>query len=211
MSVDEECKRVLPVIERLAMDVNIPISIDTRKPEVAKKALATGAKIVNDVSMLTYEPALAEIAAGAGAALILSHIRGTSANMQLDPHYDDLWPEIVDDLETAMKKATDRGVSPDAIVLDPGIGFGKKLDHNLRIIKGLHALTACGRPVLIGPSRKRFIGAVLDLPPEQRLEGTLAACVAALMNGATIFRVHDVLPHRRALDLAWAIYRVKSD
>jgi len=207
VSVDEECRRVLPVIERLAADIQIPISIDTRKPEVANRALAIGAKIVNDVTMLTYDPALAEAASKTGATLVISHIRGTPADMQRDPHYDDLWPEIIDDLEAAMKRALERGVIENAIVLDPGIGFGKTLEHNLKILKGLHALTACGLPVMVGPSRKRFIGAVLDLPPEKRLEGTLAACVVAMMNGATIFRVHDVLPHRRALDLAWAIYK----
>lgn len=205
--MDEECRRVLPVIERLAGGTKIPISIDTRKPEVARMALACGAKIVNDVTMLTYDSALAQVAAKAGATLVLSHIRGAPADMQRDPHYDDLWPDIIDDLESAMRKALEYGVLEDAIVLDPGIGFGKTLEHNLKILKGLHALTASGRPVMVGPSRKRFIGAVLDLPPEKRLEGTIAACVVAMMNGATIFRVHDVLPHRRALDLAWAIYK----
>jgi len=207
VDIDEECRRTIPVIERLVAAVDIPVSIDTRKPEVAKRALDAGAKFINDATMLTHDPELASVAAEAGCALVLNHIKGTPKDMQQDPHYDDLWPEIVDTLENAASKALDRGVDENSLVLDPGIGFGKTLDHNLRILKGLRALTACGKPVLIGPSRKRFIDAVLHLPPEERLEGTIAACVAALLGGASIFRVHDVLPHRRALDLAWAIHR----
>jgi len=211
VDIEEECRRVIPVIEHLATDLDIPISIDTRKSQVAQRALAAGASIINDVTMLTYDPSLAQIAAREGAALILSHIRGTPADMQRDPYYDDLWPEIINDLEAAVDRAVERGVDTDAIVLDPGIGFGKMLEHNLGILKGLHALEAYGKPVLVGPSRKRFIGDVLDLPPEERLEGTIAACVMALGNGATMFRVHDVLAHRRALDLAWAVYNSRSD
>jgi len=209
IDVEEECRRVIPVIEHLATDLEIPISIDTRKSEVAERALAAGASIVNDVTMLTYDPSLAEVAAKGGAALILNHIRGAPENMQMDPRYEDLWPEIAADLAEAVERAVERGVDSDAIVLDPGIGFGKLLEHNLAILKGLHTLAAFGHPVLVGPSRKRFIGDVLDLPPEERLEGTVAACVTALHNGATMFRVHDVLEHRRALDLAWAIHNVE--
>ncbi len=203
---DEECNRVLPVIEGLAEQVEVPISIDTRKPKVAQKAVEAGARIINDATMLTYDPALAGVAAESGAFLIINHIRGTPGDMQKDPHYDDLWPEIADDLEGAVEVAGEHSLSRDSIVLDPGIGFGKTLDHNLGILKGLHALRGSGRPVMVGPSRKRFIGAVLDLGPDERLEGTIAACVMALAAGAVMFRVHDLKPHRRALDLAWAIH-----
>jgi len=205
--LDEECKRVLPVVEGLAQKVGIPVSIDTRKPEVARKAIMAGARIINDATMLTYDPSLAAVAAESGASLVINHIRGTPGDMQEDPRYDDLWPEISDDLENAVEKARSHGLAREAIVLDPGIGFGKTLDHNLEILKGLHALTASGRPVMVGPSRKRFIGAVLGLEPDERLEGTMAACVMALAEGAVMFRVHDVKPHRRALDLAWAIHK----
>lgn len=205
VAVDEECGRVLPVIERLATEVKIPISIDTRKPAVAERALRAGAALINDATMLTYDPDIARVAADFSCSIIINHILGTPENMQVDPHYDDLWPDIIYALEAAVDKAAIRGVASNAVILDPGIGFGKNLDHNLGIIKGLKALTGCGMPILVGPSRKKFIEAVLHLPPEERLEGTIAACVAALLNGANIFRVHDVLPHRRALDLAWAI------
>jgi dihydropteroate synthase len=207
VDADEERRRVLPVIERLVGRAKIPISIDTRKSEVARAALESGAAIVNDVTMLTHDPKIADVAADAGAPLILSHIRGTPATMQQSPHYEDMWPEIIDALEASMNEAVRRGVHSGSIILDPGIGFGKALVHNLTILNGLFALTSLGRPVLVGPSRKRFIGDVLGVDTDERLEGTIAACVVALMRGASIFRVHDVRENRLALDLAHAILK----
>lgn len=207
VDVEEEKRRVIPVIEELAAAVKVPISIDTHKSEVARAALEAGAMIINDVTMLKRDPDLADVAAKFNAPLILSHILGTPQNMQQNPQYEDMWPEILDALTDAIEVAKRRGVHEDQIILDPGIGFGKKLEHNLNIINGLFALTTLGRPVLIGPSRKRFIGDVLGVDVDQRLDGTIAACVVSLMRGAAIFRVHDVLENRRALDIAHAILK----
>lgn len=207
--VDEEIRRTAPVIEKLAGKVSVPISIDTRKSAVAETALKAGASIVNDVTMLGHDPHLADVCARNSAPLILSHIQGTPATMQNNPHYDDLLPEIIDGLEHAIAVAKERGVSAKSIIVDPGIGFGKRLEHNLAILNGLYALTALGRPLLIGPSRKRFIGDILQVTPDQRLEGTIASCVVALLRGAKIFRVHDVKENRRALDVAHAIITQK--
>jgi len=204
---DEEKRRVLPVIRELAAAVKVPISIDTNKAEVARAAMGEGATIINDVTMLTHDPEIADVAASSNAPLILSHIQGTPQTMQKEPHYEDVWLEIIDALTNCMEEVRRRGVHEDHIILDPGIGFGKKLEHNLKIINGLFALTTLGRPVLIGPSRKRFIGELLGVDVDERLDGTIAACVVALMRGASIFRVHDVLENRRALDMAHAIMK----
>lgn len=207
--VDEEIRRTVPVVEKLAGKVSVPISIDTRKSAVAEAALKVGASIVNDVSMLGHDPYLADICARYGAPLVISHIQGTPATMQNNPHYNDLLPEIIDALGQAIETAEERGVSSKSIILDPGIGFGKKLEHNLAILNGLYALTGLGKPIMIGPSRKRFIGDILKVSTDQRLEGTISTCVLALLRGAKIFRVHDVKENRRALDVAHAIITQK--
>ena len=204
---DEEIRRVLPFLERAAPRLRVPISVDTTKVAVARAALDAGAEIVNDISGLRFEPALADLCAERGAGLVLMHIRGTPRTMQEDPRYEDVVAEVTAELRASVETARARGCADDQLVVDPGIGFGKTADHNLVLLNRLDALAALGRPILVGPSRKSFIGKVLDLPVGERLEGTLAACVVALCRGARCFRVHDVRAARRALDLADAILR----
>ncbi len=194
------------MLERLLDDPPCPVSVDTSKPEVAEAALALGAHMVNDVTGLAAGPALAEMCAAHGAGLAVMHMRGTPRTMQVDPRYDDLLGEVRTRLETAVAAAEAAGMPPDAICVDPGIGFGKTLAHNLTLLRRLDAFRAIGKPILVGPSRKSFIGALLDqVPPAERLEGTLAACVMAAVAGAHIVRVHDVAAVRRAVRVAEAI------
>jgi dihydropteroate synthase len=202
----EERARLLPVLERLLDGPPCPVSVDTSKPDVAEAALALGAHMVNDVTALADGPALAQVCADHGAALTVMHMQGTPRTMQVEPRYDDLLGEVRARLETAVATAQDAGVAPDAICVDPGIGFGKTLAHNLTLLKRLDVFRALGKPILVGPSRKSFIGALLDqVPPAERLEGTLAACVMAVAAGAHIVRVHDVAAVRRAVRVAEAI------
>jgi dihydropteroate synthase len=202
----EERARLLPVLERLLDGPPCPVSVDTSKPDVAEAALALGAHMVNDVTALADGPALAQVCADHGAALTVMHMQGTPRTMQVEPRYDDLLGEVRARLETAVATAEDAGVAPDAICVDPGIGFGKTIAHNLTLLKRLDVFRALGKPILVGPSRKSFIGALLDqVPPAERLEGTLAACVMAVVAGAHIVRVHDVAAVRRAVRVAEAI------
>ena len=205
-SVDatKEWSRIGPVVEALALR-GIPVSIDTTKADVARRAVDGGAAVLNDVSGLRHDPGLADVAARAGSGLIVMHMRGTPRTMQKDVEYDDLVGEVRDVLAHSMRVACDRGCSPEQIVVDPGIGFGKSTAGNLELIAGIGRLLDLARPILVGPSRKSFIGAILDVPVEERLEGTIAACLSALERGARLFRVHDVRQVRRALDVAWAI------
>lgn len=200
----EEWRRIGGVVESLARR-GIPVSVDTVKSDVARRAADSGAVALNDVSGLRADPALADVAAAQGLGLILMHMRGTPRTMQDDVDYDDLVGEVRDELQRSAHLACVRGCRPEQLVLDPGIGFGKSVEGNLELIAGIGRLLELGRPVLVGPSRKSFIGAVLDVPVEDRVEGTLAACLSALERGARLFRVHDVLQVRRALDVAWAI------
>jgi len=202
VSVSQEIERVVPVIEMIRQKSAIPISIDTRKAEVAAKACQAGAVIINDVSGLAFDPRIAEVARDYDAYLILMHSRGTPENMQSLLEYKDLITEIVEFLENAAKQAIKAGVGRDKIIIDPGIGFAKTVEHNFRIIKRIKRFTDTGYPVLIGASRKSFIGKTLDLPTDQRLEGSLAAAVCAYIYGADIIRVHDVLETVRALRIA---------
>jgi len=205
ISAGEELDRVLPVLEGVLKAVDCLVSVDTSKPEVAEAALALGAHIVNDVTALRAGPAVAELAARHGAGLVLMHMRGTPATMQLDPRYDDLLGEVNAGLREAVAVAEAAGVPPDAIAVDPGIGFGKTVAHNLTLLKRLDAFRALGKPLVVGPSRKSFIGAILDLPTGERLEGTLAACSIAAWQGAHILRVHDVAAARRAVRVVDAL------
>lgn len=207
VDVDEELRRVIPVIEAAVDRVDLPISIDTTKAAVARAALDAGAEIVNDISGLRFDPELATVVAEAGAGLIVMHIRGRPRTMQRDIHYDDLLGEVAAELRDSTNRAFAAGCDRSAIVIDPGIGFGKTAEGNLVLIDGLDQFVELGYPILVGPSRKSFIGKVLDLDVADRLEATLAACVVAYMRGAKIFRVHDVRPARRALDMASAIAR----
>lgn len=205
VSAAEEMDRLLPVLERLLKDPPCPVSVDTSKPEVAEAALALGAHMINDVTGLAAGPALARVCARYGAGLALVHMQGTPGTMQDAPRYEDLLGEVRARLAAAVEMAQAEGVAPEAICVDPGIGFGKTVAHNLTLLKRLRAFGALGRPILVGPSRKNFIGAVLGLPPEERLEGTLAACAAAVYGGVHILRIHDVLAVRRAVRVAEAI------
>lgn len=193
ISVDEELKRVIPVIENLSKKINIPISIDTYKAKVAEEAIKAGATIINDISGLRFDPQMPYIAAKYDTPVVIMHIKGTPKNMQINPLYDALIPEIMEYLRNSIVIAKNAGVKENRIIIDPGIGFGKKLEHNLLIIKKLKEFTSLGKPILIGVSRKSFIGKILgDAPVEHRLEGTMAAVAVSVINGANIVRVHDV-------------------
>lgn len=200
----EELTRVVPVIERLAGEWQGPICVDTYRARVAEEALEAGAAIVNDITALNAEPEIAGVAARFRAALILMHMKGTPATMQHDPSYEDLMGEITSYLHAAVVSAESAGVGADQIAVDPGIGFGKTTEHNLAVLRRLPELAVLGKPILVGPSRKSFIGNVLDLPIDERLEGTLAAAAYAVAQGARIVRVHDVGPVVRAVRLVEA-------
>jgi dihydropteroate synthase len=194
-----ELDRVVPVVEGLAAATGVPVSVDTRKAAVARAALAAGATIVNDVSAGRDDPDLLGVAAEAGAAMVLMHMQGTPATMQDDPRYHDVLAEVEAFLQERCTAAEAAGVARDALVVDPGIGFGKRDEHNYALLGGLARLTRLGHPVLVGTSRKGFIGRALDLPVEERLEGTAAAVVWAVERGARIVRVHDVAPMVRTV------------
>ncbi len=202
ITVDEELSRVVPVVERLVRTLRIPISVDTCKADVAEAALEAGARIVNDVTALRGDPRMAKVVRRYNAGLVLMHMLGTPATMQSDPHYEDVVLEVRGFLAERLCVALDAGIPRERVVLDPGIGFGKKLEHNLELIRRVGELRELGQPLLVGPSRKRFIGEALDLPVTERREGTLVACAIAVANGADAVRVHDVGPVRRAVDMA---------
>ncbi len=202
----EEIGRVVPVIEGICREKpGVLISIDTRKSEVARAALDAGAGIVNDGSALRDAPGLAELAAGREVPVVLMHMRGTPGDMQKDPHYDDVIGEVREFFEEALLRAEAAGIARSRTVLDPGIGFGKRLEDNLALINRLDEFAALGRPVLVGASRKSFIGMTLDLPVEDRLEGTLAATALAVARGARIVRVHDVKANVRVVRMMEAM------
>ena len=197
----EEIGRVIPVVAAIADALpDIPLSIDTTKVVVAEAALAAGAHLLNDIWGTGKDPAMAELAASAGVPLIVMHNRE-------EPRYDDVVREVVDDLGAALERAERAGVRASALLVDPGIGFGKTADHNVMLLRDLGALRALGRPVLLGTSRKSTIGRILDLPPEERLEGTLATTALGIAGGADIVRVHDVRANVRAARVSDAIVR----
>jgi dihydropteroate synthase len=205
VSAQEELQRILPVVQGLRRTVKVPISIDTYKARVARAALTEGADIVNDISALRFDPEMAVLLATEKVPVVLMHMQGTPQTMQTEPRYNDVLREVQDFLEARAGFALEAGLERDNIILDPGIGFGKTLDHNLTLLRGLPALAAMGYPLLIGASRKTFIGKILDVKPEERLEGSLAAAVAAVFGGAHIIRVHDVKETWKAVRVANAI------
>lgn len=192
LSADEEIDRVIPVITALGKEIAIPISIDTYKAEVAREALRAGASIINDISALGFDPHMASISAQAGVPVILMHMKGNPQNMQQNPVYNDVIPEIIDFLSHAVERAKAAGINEDLIIVDPGIGFGKTFDHNLEIIRHLARFGVLNRPVLLGPSNKAFIGHILNRDASERDTGTMAAIAAGVMNGAQLVRVHNV-------------------
>jgi dihydropteroate synthase len=207
VSADEELERVHPVIERLAeLHPGVPVSIDTRKADVAAEALDAGATIVNDVSG-GADPAMFDVVRDRGAAVVLMHMQGDPGTMQRAPHYDDVVGEVHEYLRQRIEAAELAGIDAERIAIDPGIGFGKDLDHNLELMHGVDALLDLGRPVVVGPSRKQFIGTILDLPEEERVEGTVGAVVWMVVRGAHVVRVHDVREVARAVRVSDAIAR----
>jgi len=205
VSVDEELRRVVPVLEALA---GRPVSIDTAKAEVARRALQLGAELVNDVTALRGDPDLAGVVAESGVYLCLMHMRGEPRTMQDDPRYDDVVAEVAAFLEERLAFAVDQGIAEERICLDPGIGFGKTVEHNLVLLKRLDELAALGRPLVIGTSRKSFLGKLTGRPQaRERVSGTVATNVMALERGASVFRVHDVAPTVEALTVASATLR----
>jgi dihydropteroate synthase len=192
VSLDEEIERVIPVIEGLKRELKIPISVDTCKAPVARAAIAAGASMINDISAMRFDPDMASVAAVAGVPVILMHMKGTPGNMQDNPSYHDLIPEIMAFLKDASDRAVAAGIKREMIIIDPGIGFGKTKAHNLSIIKELDRLSVLDMPVLLATSRKGFIGLILDKEPDKRDLGTMAAISAGIMNGAHMVRVHNV-------------------
>jgi dihydropteroate synthase len=206
LPLEEELRRVLPVIESLVRETDVPISIDTYKSAVAGKAIQAGAQLINDISGLHFDPDLAEVAAKEEVPVILMHLRGTPETMQSNIHYDSLFSEILRSLKESIERAERAGVDSDRIIVDPGIGFGKTMEHNLLILKQLSEFRILGKPLLLGTSRKSFIGKVLGAEGvSDRLEGTLASVAIGVFNGAHIVRCHDVREAKRAVALADAI------
>jgi dihydropteroate synthase len=204
--LDEELRRVLPVIEAVAPEIAVPISIDTYKAPVARAALMAGATLINDISALRFDPDMAPLAAELQAPVVLMHMQGTPRDMQRQPHYHDLLGEIRDFFRERLDFAASRGLPADLLVLDPGIGFGKTREHNLEILNHLDVFLDFGAPVMVGASRKAFIGHILDLPagPERDV-GSLAALAVAVMRGARIVRTHNVAYARQFLSVLEAI------
>jgi dihydropteroate synthase len=202
---EEELRRVIPVIESITKEVDVPISIDTYKSNVAERAIGAGAEIINDISGLHFDPRLAKVAAKEETPLILMHIRGTPETMQKDVHYDSLFSEILQYLKDSIRTAESSGVDPRKIIIDPGIGFGKTVLDNLLIIKNLYEFRILGKPILLGTSRKTFIGKILNAEVEDRLEGTLSSIAIGVLKGAHIIRSHDVLQAKKAIAVADAI------
>lgn len=193
LAEEEELRRIIPLIERLSAELTVPISVDTYKSSVAKRAIEAGAGIVNDISGLRFSHDMAKVVADSGVAVVIMHIKGTPRDMQQNPVYDDVVGEVMAYLEEGIEIAVTAGVDREKILLDPGIGFGKKLEHNLIILNRLEEFRALGRPIVLGTSRKKFIGTVLGIPaPEQRVDGTAATVALGIERGARVVRVHDV-------------------
>jgi len=210
VSNEEELSRVLPVLEGLLKSVDVPISVDTCKSSVARDALALGAHIINDISGLCFDSELGTVAAQFDAPVILMHIKGKPKSMQLNPGYVDVVNEIYEYFEERLKCAVEFGIKRERIVFDPGLGFGKRLRDNYEIVNGLRKFENLGCPILVGPSRKSFIQKVLDLPPEEAKEGSLALATAAILNGAQIIRVHDVKEMKRVAQITDFLVRTPN-
>ncbi|NOZ61385.1 MAG: dihydropteroate synthase [Calditrichaeota bacterium] len=197
VDLEEEMSRVIPVIAALRRESDVPISVDTYKAQVAEAALEAGADIINDISGMRFDPKMKEAVAKYQAPVVLMHIKGEPRNMQKDPVYEDLMTEIYQYLSESIELAESAGLPREKIIIDPGIGFGKRLKDNYEILRRLSEFRSLGCPILVGPSRKSFIGNVLNLPPDQRLEGSAAAVALSIASGADIVRVHDVKEMKR--------------
>lgn len=205
VTAEEELRRVLPVLEGLRARTAVLLSVDTTKAEVAEAALAAGADIINDIKAARGDSRIFDRVAAAGAGMVLMHMQGTPKTMQAEPHYDDVVAEVRDFLAGRMSAARAAGVDAESLILDPGIGFGKRVEDNLALIESVDKLAALGRPVLLGVSRKGFIGRILNAPPEDRLEGSIGAALVGLVRGAHILRIHDVKSVGQAARVADAI------
>jgi dihydropteroate synthase len=206
ISVKEELKRTISVIKLLAKKIKVPISIDTYKPQVARQALDNGAVMVNDITGLR-NPKMARLITKYKAGVVIMHMKGNPRMMQRNPIYKSLIDEIMEYLAQAIERACQAGINKNKIIIDPGIGFGKTVEHNLEILKNLSEFKILGRPILVGPSRKSFIGKILDVEPQERIFGTVASCVLAAKFGAQMVRVHDVKAVKQALRVSNAINR----
>lgn len=207
ISPQEELERMLPVVERLVEELDVPISVDTYRSHVAERLLQAGAHMVNDISGLNFDPDMGALVSHYDVPLILMHIKGRPKDMQANPEYDDVISEVYSSLCQSVDNALRANIRTQHIVIDPGIGFGKTVEHNLEILKRLREFTSMGYPLLIGTSRKSFIGKILDVPVDDRLEGSLAAAAVSILHGAHILRVHDVEPSVRVARLIDAILR----
>ncbi len=205
ISVEEELKRIIPVISALRKRTDCMISVDTTKSEVARAALDAGADIINDISSFSFDPKMMPLAAQKDVPVILMHMKGVPKTMQDDPYYENVLLEVKSFLKEKIEAAQAAGIAKGKIIIDPGIGFGKRLKDNLVLINNLHSLDDLDCPILIGVSRKSFIGKILNLPPSERLEGTIASSVLSILNGAHILRVHDLAAVNRAVQVAEAI------
>jgi dihydropteroate synthase len=211
VAAEIERERVVPVLAALRAETDVPLSVDTTKAEVAAAALDAGADLVNDVSAGRFDAGMLPLVAARGAAVVLMHMQGVPATMQQAPHYDDVVAEVAAFLGERRAAARAAGIASDRILLDPGIGFGKTLAHNLALIAGLERLAALGSPVVVGASRKGFLGALAGGDPSERLEASLAAAVLAAAGGARVVRVHDVAATRAALAIADAVSAARAE
>jgi len=211
LSEAEELRRIIPIIERVATELAVPVSVDTYKSSVARRALEAGASIVNDISGLRFSPDMARIAGDYGAAVVIMHIKGTPRDMQQNPVYDDVVDEVMSFLAEGIAIAVNAGVEREKILIDPGIGFGKTVEHNLTLLNRLDEFRGLGRPIVLGTSRKKFIGASIGIPvPEQRDDGTAATVALGIERGASIVRVHDVARMVRVARMTDAVLRASS-
>jgi dihydropteroate synthase len=207
VALQDELDRVIPVVEAITDETDVPVSIDTQKAEVAGQALSAGARIINDVSALRTDDAMAGVAARTGAAVVLMHMQGTPETMQKEPQYDDVVADVCGWLDSRIDAATRAGIDRGRILVDPGFGFGKRLEHNLALLRNLARFHELEAPLLVGTSRKSMIGALLDRPPQERLYGTLATVACAVMSGCHIVRVHDVRATREVVTICEAVRR----
>lgn len=211
VTAEEERRRVIPVISGLRKKTNVLISIDTTKPEIAEAALDAGADVINDISSFRLDPRILQLAARRGAGFCLMHMKGIPKTMQVRPHYGNVLEEIRTFLAEKIDIAQAYGLKEENIVIDPGIGFGKRLEDNLVLLNNLAVFSELGRPILIGVSRKSFIGKILNAHAQERLEGTIAASIVSIIRGAHILRVHDVKAIKRAVLVAEAILNERLD
>lgn len=211
ITANEECRRVIPVVQALAEQSQIPISVDTYKAKVAHEALSAGACVINDITALHGDPNMCQIVADAQAGVILMHMQGVPATMQKAPTYQNVVTEVHAWLTEVASQAVDRGIDSSRIMIDPGIGFGKTFGHNLEILRHLMQFRGIGYPMLVGVSRKKFIGRILDLPVHQREEGTAATVAWSIINGANVVRVHDVAKMKQVAQVINTICRTKPD